>query len=126
MTYQQDRAIELTYYRLEGLAVTAAETAQRVRRSDDLYAFVEESFIEPAKAGRVSERAVDEHNVGISHSSHLAPDQMSSQRAALPRPARYQTERDDMRNTFVINVQVPARYTALPYVIFLAAASGDA
>jgi len=56
MTDQQDRPADLTNHGPEVRTVAAAETPQRVRRSDDRYVFAEELVIQTAKAGCVSER----------------------------------------------------------------------
>jgi hypothetical protein len=67
MTDQQDRSVDLINHGLDVFTVAAAQTAQRVRRSDDRHVFAEELVIQTAKAGCVSERAVDQNNGGISH-----------------------------------------------------------
>ena len=67
VTDEQDRPVDLIDDALELLGVAAAQTAQRVRRSDDRHVFAEELVIQAAKAGCVSKRAVDEDNGGISH-----------------------------------------------------------
>jgi hypothetical protein len=74
MTDQQDRPGDLTNHGLEAVAVAAVETAQRVRRSDHRHVFAEKLVIQTTKAGRVSERAVDENNGWISHFQSLRSD----------------------------------------------------
>jgi hypothetical protein len=67
MTDEQDGPVDLTDHSLEVLAVPAAQTSQRVRRSDHRHTFAEKLVVQTAKAGRVSERAVDQDDGGISH-----------------------------------------------------------
>jgi hypothetical protein len=67
MTDQQDRPVDPSNNSLDVLTVAAAETAQRIRRSDDRHVFAKELVIQTTKARRVGERAVDENNGGTSH-----------------------------------------------------------
>jgi hypothetical protein len=78
VTDQQDRPVDLVNHSLEVLTVAAAEAAQRVRRSDDCHVFAEELVVQTAKAGCVSERAVDEATVrAVGRHMHSFPEQIA-------------------------------------------------
>src|SRR5262249_42512955 len=81
VTDEQDRSVDLVDHPLEGVAVAAGQSAQRIRRRDHRHVFAEQLVVQTAKAGCVSERAVDENNGGISH-SNSSSDQMKSPRAS--------------------------------------------
>src|SRR6478609_4730226 len=83
MTDQQDRPADLTDHALEVLAVAACQTAQRIRRSDDRYVFAEKLVVQAAKAGRVSERAMDENDSGIRHRKSPLSSRMNGSRASV-------------------------------------------
>jgi len=67
MSDEQDRSVDLIDHALQVIAVAAAQTTKRIRWSDDRHLFAEKLVVQAAKAGRVSERAVDENDGGISH-----------------------------------------------------------
>ena len=73
MTDEQDRPVDLTEHALEVLPITATETSQRIRRSDDRHVFAQKLVVQAAKTGRVSKRAVDENNGGTGHCDYLFP-----------------------------------------------------
>jgi hypothetical protein len=79
MTDEQHRAADLVDHAPEVLAVASAQPAQRIRRSDDRLRLSEKLVVQTAKAGCVSERAVDGTVVGAAIANHLfcqeiAPD----------------------------------------------------
>ena len=76
MTDEQDGPVDLVDHALEIVAVAASQSSQRVRRSDDRQVFAEKLVVQAAKAGCVSERAVDENDGGITHFNHLAPSRI--------------------------------------------------
>src|SRR3984885_6447291 len=77
MTDEQDGSIDLTDHGLEVLAVAAGQAPQWIRRSDDREVFAEKLVVQTAKTGRVSERAVDQDNGGISHRKLPLSDRVS-------------------------------------------------
>src|SRR5262249_18740822 len=73
MTDEQDRPADLIDHALEVVPVAAAQAAERIWRSDDRYVFVEKLVVQTAKAGRVSERAMDENDGRSSHCESPLP-----------------------------------------------------
>jgi hypothetical protein len=78
VTDEQDRSVDLIDHALEVLAVAAAQAAQRIRRSDDHHVFAAKLVAQAAKARRISERAVDENDGGISHCGLPLSGQMNA------------------------------------------------
>jgi hypothetical protein len=62
VTDQQNRPVDLPYHSPGVLTVAAAQTPQRVRRSEDPQVFGEESVVQTAEAGCISERTVHQHH----------------------------------------------------------------
>jgi hypothetical protein len=83
MTDEQDRLVDLIDHALEVLPVAAAQAAQRIRRSDHRDAFAEKLVVQAAKAGRISERAVDEDDGGVSHCQVPLSSWMNGTRASV-------------------------------------------
>jgi hypothetical protein len=62
VTNQENRPVDLTDHALEVLAVPAAQASQRIWGSDDRHVLAAKLVVQAAKAGSVSERAVDKND----------------------------------------------------------------
>src|SRR5262249_49399172 len=70
MTDEQHGPVDLTDDLLEVFAVAARQATQRIRRGEDRYVFLDQPVVQRAKAGCVSERAVDEDDGWTGHADY--------------------------------------------------------